>query len=203
MNSDQKHTICDTYRDDLLRVACGDAPQPPAELAAHLRLCAACRDELQTAQELLANLRTALEPETLSPAVAEQICARLEIAAARSRRRIPGWLRVGCTAAAAAVLTAVLWPHKFTPPRTLESPAVVVELTPQEASDLLAAYSLLGWDSLTDESIQELGSRVQSITQRVERQSTAAEALPWRAEDDWDLPAGPTGTSAGPGNRVA
>jgi predicted anti-sigma-YlaC factor YlaD len=203
MNTDRQHATCETYRDDLLRVACGDLPRPPAELAAHLSFCGACRDELETARELLADLRTALEPEALSPAVVGRIAARMEIAVARSRRRFPGWLRVGCTAVAAALLAAVLWPHKLTPSRATESSAVVVELTPQEASELMAAYAVLGWESLTDVAIQELGSRVQSMAQRVERQSTAAEALPWRAEDDWDIPAGPTGASAEPGQRVA
>ena len=181
--------LCDAFRDERLRLACGAAGAPSAAFEAHLSVCPRCRDELESATALVGAVQVALAPEPLAADFAARLDARLAAQASRRIIRAPLlWLRIaGVAVAAAALLLVLLVPARTAvkpPPR--ETP--VVELSPTDAAELAAACLLVSFDDLTDEAIDELSERVADIAQRAESRGSRERGLPWKAEDDWDVP---------------
>lgn len=199
MSTDNLETICLEYRDELLRLACGDVAEPSATLAAHLAECAACRDALADSSALAVSLRAALEPEPLPDRLLARIQARLDAGPIRER---PAWtvsLRVAYTVAAAGLLAAVIVPWALRPaaPRTAGTATTGISLSEDDTSAIAAAIGVLRWDS-TEYRVEALQKKVDGVAQTLEQGAKARTMLPWSRDDDWDVPAADAGQSALP-----
>lgn len=183
---------CTRYRDELLRVACGDERgDMPAAARQHAESCEKCRAALAESQELLAAVSTALQPEPLSATVEARIHARLNQVTVSAPRATLRLLRPICTAAAAACLLIAL----LIPRGGYEQTPVTIALSGEEASAILSAYAALQWSGSVEYSIDQLNTQIDDIKQVVQRETDADSVLPWDAEDDWDVPSDTSETS--------
>jgi hypothetical protein len=203
MNTDNPPIICAAYHDELLRLACGDITEPSDALKTHLEACPACRDSGAASRELVQGLQAALEPEALPDELVARIQARLDAAATPTRTIWTGRLRLVCTVAAAAVLTALLvpWGLRTYSPATTGTEATTISLSADDASTIVAAITLLNWDS-PEYSVEALEEKIEDIAQTVERDSRARMLLPWGREDDWDVPADDAGRTGLPSPAI-
>lgn len=142
------------------------------------------------ARELLRELAEVLRPEPLPAALVRRI--QSDLAAQRvvgnARRWYRRWPAGLAAAAAAALLLAVIGP--LSPQRAINTSHTpdVATLTPDEAAEIVAAYGVLDWEGLTDETLAQVAERLEALGRWVEGEQNPNSARPWGAEDDWDTP---------------
>jgi hypothetical protein len=176
-NEAHSENRCAALQRAALAIACGEPTPDAAELAEHLRTCAACRAATAADAALVTDLRTALEPEPLSP----ELRARLQ--ALRPRRTGHAWRLVNriTGVAAAILLVAVLWQYR---PAT-QRPAGDAGPTPDVS---LASDATDYWDGSLEYALDSVRTSVSTVEQQISGENTAQRKLPWGPEDDWDLP---------------
>lgn len=193
MNAERHITGCGHQGDELVRLACGDTPAPSESLQAHLRECAACRDELTSLRGLVGYLRVALKPEPITNSLRERICCRLDVVASRGYR-VSEWIRLGAASAvvAACIALTIMFPHSFgslTQSSAADS-AGELALSKADVAAIAAAYAVLRWDDPVEYGLESLAERAEDVVQSVERKLEGRSGLPWNAQDDWDTPIG-------------
>lgn len=165
----------------LVRAACGE------ELPSGWVIDQAERAaEVAEWRELAEELRQALEPPPISPALRE----RLNRAIARTRPAGSRRLLVASVglAAAAGLLLAVALPMQRGRPGAGQVPA----LSSAEARVLVAVFSHLAWTGQVDYGIERLTEQLEQFERELE--GRRSDRFPWGPEDEWDLPSGdPTG----------
>ncbi len=188
---------CDDVRDELLRLTCGETGDPSAALSFHLENCTTCREVLDGSREMVDALRMALQPEPLPERLEADIRTRLDGQTVERHAAWPLRLCAIGTAAAACLLIGLVI-HNNATRQAEPSPASVpqFELSGDDAAAIVAACSLLGWDSPVEYSTGVLSERVEDMTRTVTRDPAGRTILPWGPEEDWDLPAGDRGSSA-------
>ncbi|MBU0618478.1 MAG: hypothetical protein KKI02_12240 [Planctomycetes bacterium] len=135
---------------------------------------------------LLAPLREALRPEPLPPALADWIRTDWQSRSMPVRRlRLRPFHLLG-TAAAAALIIAVLLQAGLSG-RTSQS--VAVALSPDEAAAIVAAFGTIVWESPTDYSLDVVNASLDDIEGALRGETDSATLLPWGSDDDWDIPA--------------
>jgi hypothetical protein len=202
MSVKQPEQRCETYRDELLRLACGDAAEPSAGFRAHLRQCAVCREGLPASQEFVGSLCGALAPEPMSPGLVSRIRAELCVSATTVSGVFWPWpLRIATAAVAAGLLAALLIPHLWgsSARRNTTTSDGGIALSDADRAAIESgwwSWATTWWDSPVDQSAEYLWTRVEEIDHTVAGDSQAGRWLPWSADDDWDVPKqgqGPSG----------
>lgn len=198
-------SACDGYRDEWLQLVGGDSTTADLSPSAaeHLESCAVCRTTLDESRELFADLRRALRPTPLVPALHRRICDRVAMPDSDSgalRERGP-WALVA-TAAAAGFLAFVFSPDA----ETASSRAETLLASHRDVEEIVAAYGLLQWNASTEYTLGLVGSRIDDLERAAGRESDAPTLLPWTTDDDWDAPAehadAPAGGMATPRRRL-
>jgi hypothetical protein len=174
------------FRDEALRLACGDQSEPSPELAEHLARHPAECERLEEDRAVIETVRAAIAPEPLPGRLVARIDRELD--AVRVPRR-PAWVRPLrlCSAAAAACFLAALMSPFEKAVRTQEPDFA---LDRSEAATIAAAFGAILWESPAEESVAYLSDRVKDVARCVERDPEAESSLPWGPEDDWDVPPG-------------
>jgi len=135
---------------------------------------------------LLASLRQALRPEPLPPALADRIRTDWQSRSAPGHRLRLGPLHLLGTAAAAALMIAVLL-QAGPGERTSESAGAVV-LSLDEAAAIVAAFGTIAWESPADYSLNVVNASLDDIEGALRGETDSATLLPWGSDDDWDIP---------------
>lgn len=174
---------CERYRDWMMDAAADELPENrAAELQAHVRECAACRQELQRVRTLLAAIdlgvtaQTAAEP---SPRLMEQLRQRIRDEAFVTPWRNARWVPVVACATVLIVAASVwtLWPrtgarHELTASSAAPSPVQAVRP---------AAAATIAKPKIMPErhgSVVALARPVRKLNaRRIERQPAAPEVL--------------------------
>lgn len=190
MNAEDLESPCVEYRDELLRLTCGDIAAPSDALRAHLDACRTCRESVAAGRELVRSLQVALKPRPLPDDLVARIHTRLDMAPTPIRTIWTPKVRVACTVAAAAALTAVLvpWSLRTHSPATTGPKPAEISLSAEDASTIVAAVTFLDWDCL-EYSVEALEEQIDDIANTVEGGTGATTLLPWGRDDDWDVPA--------------
>lgn len=184
--------ICEPYKNELIRVihAGRDAPVSEA-LRTHLNHCAHCSAAFHETRRLLVELGDALRPEPLPLNTVLRIRSRLDALSAapgapvrRVHRASVARLRFMWSAVAAAMLL-VAWniDRLETPVRSVE-PATPA-LSDAESALVAEAFAWLYVDDATDVHLEYASERLDTLRERL---SGGERALPWDADDDWDMP---------------
>lgn len=171
---------CREALESLLLAATAEAAGPHA---AHIDQCSRCAAELASLRPVADELRKALRPADLDPAALGRI-----LGGARSRGvgRVMR-LAPGAAWAAAACLAMSLLPGAT--PRTAARGAIdEIVADEQAAQEVLVAFGM----SFVNDSVDVVLERADQALSRLEGMvQDAGSALPWPADDKWDVPDGP------------
>lgn len=135
-------------------------------------------------RELLRDLRSALQPTPLPETLTTRIRSDWD-----ARRRSSAWrwtptLNFIGLAAAACLTLAVLSPTSVEPVTGGNN----LDLSPDDAAEIVAAYDVLSWDNSTSYSLNAVGASLDRVQKNLNREPDGG-GLPWGADDDWDVPA--------------
>jgi hypothetical protein len=164
-----------------LRAVCDEtgASEPP--LAAD----SAAAADFHEARDLVAELRTALQPEPLPEALVTAIHTRIRRQSGR-RNRVVRFIAPLAVAAAATLAMAITTRYTSTVPQAQPAESAAIVLSTEDAADIVAANVLLSWEGQFQASVSEIATEVGGLREATERISQAGGSLPWSAEDDWD-----------------
>lgn len=137
--------------------------------------------------ELLSSLRVALRPEPLPAGLVSRIRADWHARSGPLYRLSLGPFHLLGTAAAAAVMIAVL----LQPGLADRAPgsADAVALSSDQAAAIVAAFGVIAWDSPTEYSLDLVDTSLEDVERTLQRAAGSGTLLPWNSDDDWDLPA--------------
>ncbi|MBL8878204.1 MAG: hypothetical protein JNG88_03700 [Phycisphaerales bacterium] len=182
-------TACERVSGELVRVMYGeaDAASMSPELAAHLSGCERCAAGLRETRGLLDELETALRPPAASESALRRIRAALDsrprsIPIAGAARKFAILRPVWSMAAAALLLLA--WRASVWPVAEISTPAPVV-LNTAESAAVAEALAMLYVEDSSDVRLEYAAERIDSLREQL---GESGRALPWTADDDWDLP---------------
>ncbi len=137
--------------------------------------------------ELLPALRAALRPEPLPPALVSRIRAAWYGRSAPIRRLSLRPFHLLGTAAAAAVLIAVLL-QTGRVDRASESVGAVA-LSSDETAAIVTAIGTIAWEGSAEYLLDVVDASLDDVERTLQRKANSATLLPWGRDDDWDLPA--------------
>lgn len=185
MSTERLPNINEGEQEELLRLAydAEEADELPVGLRERLAGSGSLRREFEETRELLRELRDVLGPQPLSDALIRQIHGRMEESAGSRGQGVLRPFRMLSVAAAAAVVALLVLGRLGAPPASSPTPAAP-ELTNEDATSIVSACRLLGWNGREDYSLQRVSDRIEEVEQQIE--AGPASHLPWRAEDDWD-----------------
>jgi hypothetical protein len=167
-----------------LRAVC-DETEPTGEFQARLAADSAAAADFHDARDLVSELRAALRPHPMPLSLARAINHRIRMRRADSHRTLRFIAPLGAAAAAVLAL-AVATHYSTTVPQAQPGENTAVQLSTEDAADIVAANALLSWEGQFQTAVNELVSDIGDLQEATEQISQAGANLPWSAEDDWD-----------------
>lgn len=187
---------CNPFEDELLRMTYGghEAMALSTALRAHLRECPQCNTLLRETRETLRELNIALQPAPLTLETTLRIRARLDALSAatfeqRTLHRSTTRMRSFWSAAAAALLLLAWNTRSLVTPVAPAEPSAIT-LSEDESALVADAFAWLYVDETTDMHLEYASERLDTLRERL---NGGQRALPWDADDDWDLPRSTSG----------